>query len=305
MLLLAAALTLITPLSAPNAGASSAPVDMVIARDHGAASHVPTAGMAKRPSRNIGFTAELPPITKGPAVPRIDGPADKSRPLILIDPGHGGHDPGAYNVRTKTAEKDLTLAVATAVREALLGGGRVRVALTREDDRFLALEERFGLAQDMGAALFISIHADSSDDAAAHGATVYTLSDVASDQEAARLATRENRANLLNGVNLAGASSAVAGMLIDLARSETLTGSVRFAQLLNRESAPLVPFREPWHRHAALVVLRSPDVPSVLFEMGYMSNDGEAARLNSAEGRRRIAQGVARAVTIFVATRNR
>jgi len=257
--------------------------------------------MARRPPRNTGLSVRLPPITQGPPIPIIHGPRDAARPLIVIDPGHGGHDPGARNAQAGTTEKDLTLAVALALREALLETGRLRVALTREDDRFLALEERFGIAEHMGAALFISIHADASEESGAHGATVYTLSDVASDQEAARLAARENRANILGGVDLSGKSSVVADMLIDLARSETLARSVRFAELLHRETAPLVPFRQPWHRSAALVVLRSTDVPSVLFETGYISNASEAERLASREGQRRIAEGLARAVAIFAA----
>ena len=297
MFLMAAALALTTTPTADS--------ERLAAQVSAAAQTKPSADLSRRPPRNLGFTAILPPITKGPPIPRIHGPADPSRPLILIDPGHGGHDPGARHAKSGLGEKDVTLAIALAVRDALLEGGRVRVALTREDDRFLALEERFGLAEDMGAALFVSIHADASAEPGAHGATVYTLSDVASDQEAERLAARENRANILSGVDLSGRSSTVAEMLIDLARRETLATSVRFAQLLHRETSPLVPFRQPWQRHAALVVLRSPNVPSVLFETGYISNDGEVARLNSPEGRRRIAQGLARAVAIFAATLKR
>ncbi len=292
MLFLAATLALTAP--------SPRPQDMVPPRAPGALAA--PAAMAKRPPRNIGLSVRLPPITQGPAIPKIHGPNDPSRPLIVLDPGHGGHDPGARNAKSGAMEKDVTLAVAFALRDALLKSGRLRVAITREDDRFLALEERFGLARDMGAALFISIHADASEETQAHGATVYTLSDVASDAEAERLATRENRSNILNGVDLTGKSSAVSSILIDLMQRESMTASVRFAELLHRETAPLVPFRTPWHRRAALVVLRAPDTPSVLFETGYISNDTEAERLRSAEGRQKIAQGVARAVAIYAAT---
>jgi N-acetylmuramoyl-L-alanine amidase len=263
---------------------------------------VPAVQMAKRPPRNIGLHVHLPPIADGPAIPKVYGPADPSRPLIVIDPGHGGHDPGARNAKTGAMEKDLTLAFAKTLRDELLKSGRLRVALTREDDSFLALEERFGLARDMGAALFISIHADASEEPGAHGATVYTLSDVASDAEAERLAARENRANVLGGVDLSGKSSVVSSILIDLMQRETMTASARFADLLHRESAPVLGFREPWHRRAALAVLRAPDTPSVLFETGYVSNDDEAARLGSPEGRRQIAQGVARGIAIYAAT---
>ena len=131
------------------------------------------------------------------------------------------------------------------------------------------------------------------------------MSDVASDQEAARLAARENRANVLNGIDLTGKSSAVSSILIDLTQRETLTESVRFAELLQRESRALTPFRNPWHKRAALVVLRSTEIPSILFETGYISNDEEATRLASADGRSRIAQGMARAIAIYVATRGK
>jgi N-acetylmuramoyl-L-alanine amidase len=263
---------------------------------------LPEAAMARRPLRNVGLSVRMPPITEGPPIPKIYGPQDSSRPLIVIDPGHGGHDPGARNGKSGAMEKDVTLAVASSLRDELLKSGRVRVALTRENDSFLALEERFGLARDMGAALFISIHADASEETGAHGATVYTLSDVASDTEAERLAARENRANILGGVDLSGRSSAVSSILIDLMQRETMTASAKFAELLHRETAASLPFRAPWHRRAALVVLRAPDTPSVLFETGYISNDMEAERLRSPEGRRRLAEGVSRAVAIYVAT---
>ena len=260
------------------------------------------AAMARRPLRNVGLSVRMPPITEGPPIPKIQGPSDPSRPLIVIDPGHGGHDPGARNSKSGAVEKDVTLAVAAALRDELLKGGRVRVAMTREDDSFLALEERFGLARDMGAALFISIHADASEETGAHGATVYTLSDVASDAEAERLAARENRANILGGVDLSNKSTAVSSILIDLMQRETMTASAKFAELLHRETAPAVAFRTPWHRRAALVVLRAPDTPSILFETGYISNDEEAERLRSVEGRRKLAQAAARAVSIYIAT---
>jgi N-acetylmuramoyl-L-alanine amidase len=266
---------------------------------------IESTAMARRPLRNIGLSVRMPPITQGPPIPKIYGPRDLSRPLIVIDPGHGGHDPGARNGKSGAMEKDVTLAVAAALRDELLKSGRLRVAMTREDDRFLALEERFGLARDMGAALFISIHADASEETGAHGATVYTLSDVASDAEAERLAARENRANILNGVDLSGKSSTVSSILIDLMQRETMSASVRFAELLHRETAQQVAFRSPWHRGAALVVLRAPDTPSVLFETGYISNDEEAGRLRSPEGREKLVQGAARAVAIYAATLER
>lgn len=262
----------------------------------------PVAHMTRRP-RNRGISIRIPAARPGPPLPRIEGSADPARPLVVIDPGHGGHDPGAHNAGNGAREKDVTLAIARAVRDELVRGGRLRVALTRDDDSFLALEERYGIARDMGAVLFISIHADAADDHGARGATVYTLSETATDQEAASLAARENRADLLHGVDLSGRSSAVSSILIDLMRRETLTASARFAELLHRESEGLVTFRAPALRHAALAVLRAPDTPSVLYETGYISNDAEAAWLASMDGQRRLARGLARAVGVYMATR--
>lgn len=261
----------------------------------------PIAQMAPRP-RHRGASIRIPDPAPGPLLPPVQGPKDASRPLIIIDAGHGGHDPGARNSHNGWQEKDLTLAIARSVRAELLKGGRIRVALTRDDDRFLALEERYGIAREMGAALFISIHADASEEGGARGATVYTLSEVATDKEADRLAARENRADVLNGVDLSGKSSAVSSILIDLMQRRTTGASVRFAELLHREAAPLIAFRTPYHRRASLVVLRAPDTPSVLFETGYISNDKEAAWLGTPEGRNKVAQGIARAVAVYVAT---
>ena len=247
-------------------------------------------------SESIALPHRAPPA----ALPRIHG--DASRPLVVIDAGHGGRDPGAIGA-DGAREKDLTLASALAIRDALLASGRVRVALTREDDRFLVLQERFGLARKLKADLFISVHCDSAGDADATGATVYTLSEVASDKEAARLAARENRADIIAGVDLGAQSADISSILIDLTQRETMNASARFARLLGREAQPLMPIKQNYHRMAALVVLKAPDMPSVLFETGYISNPGDAAFLASEDGRRRIARSVRQAVEIHFATR--
>lgn len=231
----------------------------------------------------------------------MEGSSDASRPLIVIDAGHGGHDPGAINAETGEREKDLTLAIAQAIRDQLVKSGRLRVALTRDDDRFLVLQERYGIARKMNADLFISVHADSAENHDARGATIYTLSEVASDREAARLAARENRADVLNGVNLGGQPDQVSSILIDLTQRETMKESANFARLLQREGAPFLTFRTTFHRYASLMVLKAPDTPSVLFETGYLSNAEDAAFLASPEGRSRIAKGVAKAVEIYFA----
>ncbi|WP_242128885.1 N-acetylmuramoyl-L-alanine amidase [Sphingobium sp. Sx8-8] len=260
------------------------------------------AGMAPRPARRIhSITVPIPPVARGLSLPPVEGPRDASRPLVVIDAGHGGHDPGAINREKGEREKDVTLAIAQAIRDQLLKSGRVRVALTRNDDRFLVLQERYGIARKLNADLFISIHADSADNDTARGATIYTLSETASDREAARLAARENRADLLNGVNLGGQSTDVSSILIDLTQRESMNISVAFARLLQREAGPYMPFKNTAHRFASLMVLKAPDTPSILFETGYISNAADAAFLASKEGQANIALGVARAVEVHFA----
>ncbi|MCI4591426.1 N-acetylmuramoyl-L-alanine amidase [Sphingobium sp. BYY-5] len=260
------------------------------------------ADMAARPRKRLhSITVPIPAASRGVALPRVEGVNDGARPLVVIDAGHGGHDPGAINKENGRREKDVTLAIAQAIRDQLVKSGRVRVALTRNDDRFLILEERYGIARKLGADLFISIHADAADNAEAHGATVYTLSETASDREAARLAARENRADIINGVNLGGQSGDVSSILIDLTQRESLNASASFARLLQREASPLMPFRSSYHRFASLIVLKAPDIPSVLFETGYISNGDDAAFLSSREGQDRIARGVARAIEVHFA----
>lgn len=239
-------------------------------------------------------------IAKAP-LPRVYGDAD--RPLVVIDAGHGGHDPGALSPDGTLREKDVTLRIAQAIRNDLLASGRVRVALTRSDDRFLVLQERFGLARRLKADLFISIHCDSAANPDATGATVYTLSEVASDKEAARLAARENKADIIAGVDLGGASPDISSILIDLTQRETMNTSANFARLLGREAKPLIPIKANYHRMASLIVLKAPDMPSVLFETGYISNLADAEFLASSEGPTRVAESVRKAVEIHFATR--
>ncbi len=258
----------------------------------------PEAARAKPPRSRYSITIPLDPVVRGVPQPRILGPKD--RPLVVIDAGHGGHDPGTISPFGGTKEKNLTLSVAKLVRDELLASGRVRVALTREDDTFLILRERTAVARSLGAKLFISIHADSAGEQAT-GSTIYTLSEVASDREAHALAQRENRADILNGVNLSGESGDVTSILVDLAQRETMAASLEFAKLVRRESAGLVPFRTGGLRMAGLAVLKAPDMPAILVELGYLSNREDAARIRSTEGQRNIAIGLRRAVEIHFA----
>ena len=241
----------------------------------------------------------VPPAAAGLKLPRVYG--DASRPLVVIDAGHGGHDPGAISPDTGLEEKDLTLKIAKAIRDDLIKSGRVRVALTRSDDRYLELRERFEIARRLHANLFISIHCDSAGSSDAAGATAYTLSEVASDKEAARLAARENRADIIEGVDLGATPDDVSSLLIDLSQRETMNASSDFARLLRREAKPLIPTKDNFHRMASLMVLKAADMPSILFETGYISNPEQAAFLNSPEGEERIAESVRKAVEIHFA----
>ncbi len=255
-------------------------------------------GAASRPKYKVSIA--VPPKARGMKLPRVQG--DDTRPLVVIDAGHGGVDPGAIGPNG-LREKDVTLKVAKAIRDELLASGRVRVALTRDDDRYLILRERYGVARRLKGDLFISIHCDSTGSESATGATAYTLSEVASDKEAARLAARENKADVISGVNLGEAPADVSSILIDLTQRETMNSSATFARLLGREARPLMPLKANFHRMASLMVLKAPDMPSILFETGYISNPQDAAFLDSSEGRHRIAESVTRAVEVHFARR--
>lgn len=246
----------------------------------------------------------LAPPTNEIGLPPIQGPLDGSRPLVVIDAGHGGHDPGAG--RPPLVEKVLTLGLARALRDELIKGGGVRVAMTRDDDRFLLLPERSGMARRLNADLFISIHADSVEgNEDARGASVYTLSERGTNETAARLAARENRADTVNGVSLASTSDAVSAILVDLSQRETQARSEQFARLILREASDKMRFHDRNLQSAAFVVLKSPDMPSVLFESGYISNPDEAARLASPEGQATFAKATAQAIRAFFARQSR
>jgi len=239
---------------------------------------------------------------RGP-LPQVTRARGANAPLVVIDPGHGGADPGAASPHIAAPEKDVTLALGLAMRDALAATGRVRVAMTRGDDRYLVLEDRYQIARRLDADLFISIHADAAPlNDAAHGATVYTLSEVASDREAALLAGRENASDRIAGARLSRDPN-VNVILIDLAQRESMNISADFAALLHREGASHFPFRPIWHRFAAFVVLKAPDIPSILFESGYLTNATDARYISSPEGRQQIAEGMRRAIEAHFARR--
>jgi N-acetylmuramoyl-L-alanine amidase len=231
---------------------------------------------------------------------RLTAANSPGRPIVVLDPGHGGRDPGATGVSGASTEKDLTLTLARELRARLAEHGRVRVALTREDDRYLTLDQRAEIARRLGASVYLSLHIDSAPNPLARGATVYSLSDVASDAEAARLAAKENKA----GEGLSSEpDGSVRGMLSDLALREQMNASASFAERLVRKSSGRYLLRPEPHRFADFRVLRHAEVPAVLFEAGYISNTEDEALLLQAENRARMVAALAQAIEADVASR--
>lgn len=288
---------MILPLVLAAIAAAPTPT-IVVARP---AADAPAYLAAARPAKRYSVTVPIGKPKPALPLPRIEGPDNPRLPLVVIDAGHGGHDPGAANAQSGKREKDVTLGLAKAIRDELIASGRVRVALTRADDRFLVLEERYGIARRLKADLFISIHADAAENEQASGASIYTLSEVASDREAARLAARENRADVINGIDLGAHSGDVSSILIDLTQRETMSVASDFARLLQREASGDVKFRTTAHRFASFVVLKAPDIPSVLFETGFISNKDDSEFLGSTTGQIKVARGVRDAVQIHFA----
>ncbi len=225
------------------------------------------------------------------------------RPLVVLDPGHGGIDTGT-KAPTGEAEKDIVLDVAKRLRDRIEQSGKYRVLLTRDDDTFIPLADRVRIARNAGAALFVSIHADSlpHKEGDAQGATVYTLSETATDPAAARLAEEENRADVIAGVDLKSEPDDVAGILIDLAQRETKTFSVQFAHKLVGDMRDTMRLHKDPIKSAGFRVLRAPDVPSVLVELGYVSNKQDLQSLLSDNWRDHAADCMARAIDSYFST---
>lgn len=226
------------------------------------------------------------------------------RPLIVLDPGHGGIDTGTKGLNGES-EKDIVLAFADTLRAKLESAGKYRVAMTRSDDTFIPLGERVRFARGRKAALFISIHADSipRSEGQAEGATVYTVSERASDAEAARLAEIENKADVIAGVDLTAEPDDVANILVDLAQRETKSFSLQFAHAAVGELKGTARLHRHPVKSAGFVVLKAPDVPSVLVELGFMSTREDLKQLNSPAWRMRTANALAQAVDNFFAPR--
>jgi len=225
-------------------------------------------------------------------------PGGERRHTVMIDPGHGGVDPGTIGI-SGIYEKHVTLAMARAIRNALEGTGRFKVVLSRERDIFISLRQRIRRARESGAELFISIHADAIKNPKISGPSVYTLSERASDKEAAALAEKENKADLIAGIDLTYENADVTGILIDLAQRETMNQSARFAGMLVGELKKRTRVLRNTHRFAGFAVLKAPDVPSVLLELGFLSNSKDERALRDRRYRARLAEGVTRAVDAY------
>ena len=268
-------------------------VAVLVAANGGAMSTADAAARATKAS----LTVDLPP----PANDRIYGaPSARGRPIVVIDAGHGGRDPGARSVSGEVTEKDLTLALARDLRDKLVERGRVRVALTRDSDAYLTLDDRAAVAQRLDAAMFVSLHMDSAPSPLARGASVYSLSDVASDAEAAHLAAEQNE-----GAGQTQGNGSVESILSELAMRSQMSASADLASRLVKKAAGRFELRPEPHRFAAFHVLRRAEAPAVLFEAGYLSNVDDEQLLRDPKHRADIALALAQAIEADVAAHAR
>lgn len=221
------------------------------------------------------------------------------KPLIVIDPGHGGNDPGAVG-NHKTHEKKVVLALARELKSQLEASGEFRVMMTRNDDHYIRLRDRVKFARKHGADLFVSLHADSIQNSKVRGTSIYTLSEKASDAQTAKLAARENRSDLIAGLDLSHEDEDVANILVDLAMRDTMNQSNFFANtLIDKLRGQGVRMLENPHRYAGFAVLKAPDIPSILIEAGFMSNPSEEQQLSRHDHRRKLAAAIKRGITAY------
>lgn len=243
--------------------------------------------------KSVGNLATKSPLASVPT------PKSPDKMVIVLDPGHGGIDDGAIGPGG-VKEKDLVLQFAKDVRDALKGQRNFEVLMTRDDDTFIALDERVEFARTNGAQLMVSIHADTVTQAYVSGATVYTLDETASDELSKALADKENRSDTIAGVELTDKPDEVANILIDLARRETKNLSIAFARRLLGDIKPAMKLNKNPRRSADFRVLKAPDVPSVLVELGYLSNTGDAELLGSQKWRKEVAAKFATSIETFL-----
>lgn len=243
------------------------------------------------------LSGDLPVPARRPEAPY----RQKGKRVIVLDAGHGGKDPGAskHGIR----EKDITLASAKELKAALEATGRYEVHLTRSTDTYIKLRDRYEIGRELGADLFISIHADAHSQARARGASVYTLSDEASDKEAAALARRENKSDIIAGVAGTEKSEVLMTILLDLAQRETLNSSAQAAEIISEELSKTWVTKEKAHRFAGFAVLKAPDMPSLLLEMGYVTNAQDAEMLRTQSSRRGLIRGMVMALDRYFAAR--
>ncbi len=238
-------------------------------------------------------------LPKNNAVPQKKTPTQQSkRKIIVIDAGHGGVDPGAIGYKG-TYEKKITFFMAKELKEELDKNSKYKVYLTRNRDVFIPLRDRVKIARKYDADLFISIHADSAKNRKAKGLSVYTLSETASDKEAEALAEKENKADIVAGLNFADHTKEVSDILLSLAQRETNNSSSEFANILSSEMSKIVKTVSNTHRFAGFAVLKAPDVPSVLLELGYLSNPDEEKLLRQEKYRKKLAKATVKAVNKF------
>ncbi len=287
------------PVSAPARVQPAAPPAVQPATQPAVLQPAPYQPPAAQPApivpASVTVTPSIPPRA---AAPMPERPLTE-KPLVVVDPGHGGVDPGAIGVGG-IYEKDITLAMARELKRQLESSGRYRVQLTRDKDVFIRLRDRVAIAREADADLFLSLHADIIANNSLRGLSIYTLSDKASDREAEMLAAKENRADALAGLDLSAENDLVASILIDLAQRDTMNHSKRFAKLtLDNVGRDVKLISSKPHRQAGFAVLTAPDMPSALVEMGYLSNPQDASLLNTSTHREKLGRALVRSIDAY------
>jgi N-acetylmuramoyl-L-alanine amidase len=276
----------------PNAGRGHRLVTDLIELPANGAVNGTVAPSSRNGSQNAAMVIGRPPA------PKPSPPPEKR--IVVIDPGHGGVDPGAIGSAMKILEKNVALRTGLALRKRLEASGRYQVIMTRHDDRIVRLRDRLKIARESGAELFVSLHADSLRQAPRiRGASVYTLSERASNDEAARLARKENRADILAGVDLSNQEDIVTEILIDLAQRDANNKSIELAEALVEQLGDTTKMARRRRAQAGFVVLKSPDMPSVLVELGYLSNSADEKALADDAHIATLAGAVARAIDVY------
>ena len=260
------------------------------------ASAAPVIAPAPKPASK---PQSKPPRQTAKQVPKAKAPATGGKWRVFIDAGHGGKDPGAIG-RSKTLEKTITLAASVELADQLRGTGLITPVLSRTDDRYLKLRQRIQLARDQEADIFISLHADAAPSARAHGISVFTLSDTASDKEAALLAKTENQADLIGGPDLSVEDPDAAGELLRMFQRESMNQSTYLANAILRQIRDMPGGDRRGHRFAGFAVLKAPDMPSVLVEMGFITNSRDEANLNTPAYRTKLVERLARAIVAYL-----